>query len=449
MRYRLLLLVACFALACSGNTEIEEPPIPPVDDPTNPTEPSAKKSIQLWIDAHANFTRLSTKQNITMYLQKMQEIGFNEAYVDVKPGIGYALYDSDILPKLTQWGDEKVERDWDYLQFWIDEGEQYGIKIIASLSTLGFGYKTTKYQQGVVFDDERWNGKTQVALVDYDDGNGYLPANLEDIRNREGIDASFLNPVEPEVQTFVISIIEEIVTKYPKLKGICLDYCRWYNNGDGRYYGFEDATLKGLEAYSGVKVNSPNDIITKTGGTGTLFAQWTEFRSMTITNLITDIRTKVKSINPDIELHLWASAHWDSRYGIAQNWASKRYIPTGGQYTATYNKTGFADQLDVFSLGAYANAVWKSEVPPTDAWSVENFVTTYDKYIMGDCKVNGSIGSYSYGSRAGAVSDAVYLCLKFTDGLMVFELSHVIAGTQWDAIKEGIKRAIKPSDETQ
>jgi len=62
---------------------------------------------------------------------------------------------------------------------------------------------------------------------------------------------------------------------------------------------------------------------------------------------------------------------------------------------------------------------------------------------MGDCKVNGSIGSYSYGGRAEAISDAVYLCLKFTDGLMVFELGHVINGNQWDAIKKGIDRVIK------
>jgi hypothetical protein len=41
------------------------------------------------------------------------------------------------------------------------------------------------------------------------------------------------------------------------------------------------------------------------------------------------------------------------------------------------------------------------------------------------------------------ISDAVYLCLKNTDGLMVFELSHVINNNQWDAIKEGIGRVIK------
>ena len=439
MKYT-LLLVSFLTLACSGNDPVEEPPIPPVDI-EKPTVEKGEKAVQLWVDAHANFTRLSTKQNITMYLQKMKETGFNEAYVDVKPGIGYALYDSDILPKLTKWGSETVNRDWDYLQFWIDEGEKYDIKVIASISTLGFG--STTYKEGLVYDSNTWDGKTQMAMVNNN------PNNIEDIRNRSGIDAAFLNPALPEVQSFVISIVDEIVRKYPKLKGFCLDYCRWYNNGNltsegqgSRYYGFEPATLSAFETWSGVKLNNANDIITSGGSMGPQFGKWTEFRSMTITKLITDIRSKIKSINPDMELHLWASAHWASRYSVSQNWASKKYIPSGGQYTSTYHQTGFADQLDVFSLGAYADAVWKSEAPGSD-WSVENFVTTYDRYTMGDCKVNGSIGSYSYGGRASAISDAVYLCLKFTDGLMVFELGHVINGNQWDAIKKGIDRVIK------
>ena len=433
MKYKSLLLLACLTFACSGKVEEEEPPIPPVD-PDKPFVEKGEKSVQLWVDAHANFTRLATKEKITQYLEVMHNTGFNEAYVDVKPGIGYALYDSDILPKLTKWGNETVNRDWDYLQFWIDEAKKYDIKIIASISTLGFGSSNLK--EGLVYDSDRWDGKTQMAMVNNNANN------VEDIRNRTGVDAAFLNPVYPDVQEFVLSIIGEIAAKYPDLKGICLDYCRWYNNGDGRYYGFEPATISAFETWSGVKINSLNDIITATGGMGPQFARWTEFRSMTITNLVTNIKSKIKSINPGMELHFWASAHWSSRYSVSQNWASKKYIPSGGQYTATYNQTGFADQIDVFSLGAYADAVWKSEAPGSD-WSVENFVTTYDRYTMGDCKVCGSIGSYAYGGGVSAISDAVYLCLKFTDGLMVFELGHVINGNQWEAIKKGIDRVIK------
>ncbi|MDR0333235.1 MAG: family 10 glycosylhydrolase [Dysgonamonadaceae bacterium] len=433
MKNFLLLLLAILFSSASCSKQGSD------DDNNNPDIPIdierpevAKKPVQMWIDVEANFSRFATKANITAYLERMKETGFTEVYLDVKPGIGYALYSSDILPQLTIWGDEIVERDWDYLQYWIDETERLDMSVIASISTFGFGY--TRTREGLVYNDSRWDGKTQVALVNGD------PNNMEDIRDRVGVDAAFLNPADPEVQAFVMSVIEEIVTKYPKLKGFCFDYCRWYNNDDGRWYGFEDKTLSAFASYIGRSVNK-NDIITAGGGTGPLFAQWIEFRSMTITNFIINVRSRIKAINPDIEVHLWASAHWDSRYTVAQNWASKRFIPTGHMYTETYHNTGFADQLDVFSLGAYAEAVWIKDNPGSQ-WSVENFVTTYDNYTMGDCKVMGSIATYaqSYRTRPGDLSDAIFLCLTHTDGLMVFEISHVIHFNQWATIKEGIDR---------
>lgn len=430
------IVIAFSTMACSGGDKqpIDNKP----DIPTDVNKPSTptNKSIQLWIDAHANFSRFATKENIASYLKKIKETGFNEIYLDVKPGIGYALYNSDILPQLTQWGDEKVNRDWDYLGYFLDIADSLNIGVIADISTLGYGDPSIK--QGLVYDSNTWDGKTQMEMIKND------PNNIADIRNEtitsEGVnvDAAMLDPCLPEVQSFVISIIAEIVTKYPKLKGICLDYCRWY----GGNYGFGDTSISAFESYIGQKVTDKNDIITATGGVGPLYKEWVEFRSMTITNLITNIRAKVKAINPNMELHLWASADWNSRYSVGQNWASKRYVPSGYVYTDTYGKTGFADQLDVFSLGAYADAVWKSEAPGS-VWSVENFVTTYSNYIMDDCKVIGSIETYSYANRDAAISDAIYLCLKNTEGVMIFEISHVINNNQWATITDGISRGTK------
>ncbi|MDR0668388.1 MAG: family 10 glycosylhydrolase [Prevotellaceae bacterium] len=416
---------------CAGNNNDpnngKEPQIPIVPGTGEPVD----KPRQLWIDAHANLSRFNHKETITNYMERIKEAGFTEIYLDVKPGIGHALYDSDILPKLTRWGSVAVDRDWDYLGFFIEEAERLEIGVIASISTLGFGVTATR--EGPAYENARWEGKTQMEMIGND------PNTIVDMRDQSGVDAVMLNPCIPEVQTFVISIVEEIVTKYPKLKGVCLDYCRWY----GGNYGFGDATIAAFEAYSGEQVRNKNDIVTATGGIGPLYKKWIAFRTMTITNLVTNIRTAVKAIRPDVEFHLWASAHWKSRYSVGQNWASKNYAPTpSGVYTDTYRQTGFADQLDVFSLGAYAEYVWIAQNPGSD-WTVENFVTSYSQYTMGDCKVYGSMITSGYATDRTAISDAVYLCLKNTDGLMVFELSHVINHNQWDAIKEGIGRVIK------
>lgn len=428
MKYTFLFFL-CLFLSCKGSDNNPLPDDRPI--PVDPVLPGDKsdKPKGLWIDAHANFSRLATKEAVKSYLTKIKETGFNLIYLDVKPGIGYALYDSDILPKLEKWDNEQVPRDWDYLGYWLQEAESLNIDVIATVSTLGFGY--TKTKEGIIYDSDKWDGKTQMEMVNSD------PNNIVDMRDQLTVDAAMLNPCVPEVQQFVISIVGEIVQKYPKLKGVCLDYCRWYSGT----YGFSDASLAAFEASSGLTVKNKNEIITSTGGIGPLYKHWIEFRSMNVTSLVTNIQSKVRSIRPDMEFQLWASADWGSRYSCGQNWASNRYTPTpSAKYTDTYNKTGFAKQLDVFVLGAYADAVWKSE-NPNSVWSVENFVNTYDNFVMGDCKVYGSITSYQYDPKA--MSDAVYLCMKNTDGLMVFDLSHVINKNTWSAIKEGIERVEK------
>lgn len=433
-KYFLLISLFCLFCSCGSEGDDRTDNVNPPEIPLGPSDEGEKtnKPKGIWIDAHANFTRFEQKENVTRYLEKIKEVGLNLIYVDVKPGIGYAMYDSDILPQLTKWGDESINRDWDYLGFMLEEAERLGLDVIATISTTGFG--APRYREGVVYDSNKWDGMTQVEMPTPED-----PTNLVDMRDQVDVDAAMLNPCLPEVQQFILSIVEEIVTKYPKLKGLCLDYCRYY----GGNYGFSDATMEAFGKSIGENIEDRNRIITSTGGVGELYSKWIEFRSTAVTNLITNIRSRVKSINPDFELQLWASAHWTSRYSCGQNWASKQYKPEpSGIYTSTYNKTGFADQLEVFVLGAYAGDVWISDDPTTE-WTVENFVNTYDNYTKGDCKVYGSIPAYPPYENKAKLSDAVYLCMKRTDGLMVFELSHVLANGTWDAIKEGIERVEK------
>lgn len=433
--YLLLLLLWLFACCSSENGMAKDNNLPEI--PTDTDEPAVKSSKPkgIWVDAEANMSRLNTKEGIDYYAKKIKETGFTEVYVDVKPSIGYAMYNSNILPRLTKWGDNTMSIDWDYLAYWIEVGKRDGLDIVPTISTLSFG--DTRHKQGLVYDDKSWNDKMQMRMKNND---GSL--SLLDIRNDNDNQAhcALLNPVIPEVQSLVLKIVGEIATNYPDIKGICLDYCRWLDAN----YGMSDATINSLNADAGLHIDNRNDIITASGAPRRYYNQWIAFRSKVISNLVTNIRNRLKSIDASKKLYLWSSADWKTRYTVGQNWASSRYVPSGFPYASDYNKTGFADKLDVFLLGAYADAVWKKDALNSH-WSVENFVTTYNEFIKGDCKVYGSIGTYenNYVTNPQLVSDGVYLCLKNTDGLMVFDLVHVINNNQWEEIKDGINRAEK------
>lgn len=87
-----------------------------------------EKPKYLWFDAEANFERFSSKDSISYYLEKAKDVGFNQVVVDVKPIYGEVLYKSKILPPLTTVHNKVIERDWDYLQYFIDEAHRLGLK---------------------------------------------------------------------------------------------------------------------------------------------------------------------------------------------------------------------------------------------------------------------------------------------------------------------------------
>lgn len=423
--------------ACSDDDAIDygalapEPPTPDIVP-----EPPTIKPKAMWIDAHANFSKLSTKAGIDAELKKIKDYGMNMIYLDVKPGNGYALYKSDILPACNIIGNETVTRDYDdYLGYFLEKCEELEIDVVASIVATGFGYHGNGVQQGFIYDNlDKWYDKCQVRS---DNNDPNLLVNIADDPIQPIV---MLSPRSQEVQDLVVNVVSELVTKYPKLKGISLDYLRYCNNDNG-WYGMGDVDLNGYVEYWGESKPIPTEIVTETGGIGPKFAKWIEYRSATVTELLGRIRAAVKAINPECEVHLWASAQWSSRYAIGQNWASKNYIPSGAQYTPTYNKTGFADLLDVFVTGAYSEKVWKSEDPSTE-WTVENFVTSWDKYIMGDCKCYGSIAAYALDEQKN--NDATYLCLRHTNGFMTFELSHVNNRNLWISTQKGINRYENP-----
>lgn len=438
MKYNLLknmfrcavLAMSLAVVSCSSSDPKDEPDAP---EPPKPGENKTEVVIKpkaMWIDCHANFIKLSTKANIDAELKKIKTYGMNTIYLDVKAGNGYALYKSDILPYCNTFGDLTVTRDYDdYLGYFLEKCEEYDIDVIGSLVVLGWGLQ--KYGQGYVYDHlDDWKDKGQVRCK------------KEDVNQTasiyEDLDQPFvmLDPIYPEVQQLILNTITELITKYPKLKGISLDYLRYNNENDG-YYCMSDDNLKGYAAYWGEPVPVRTDFITATGGVGTKFAKWNEYKAMQVTNLMEKIHSTVKALRPDCEIHLWASSHWESRYSVGQNWASKRYKPSGFMYTDTYNKTGFAEYLDVFVTGAYCTTVWKKDDPLT-VWTVENFVTNWNDYIMGDCKCYGSLSVYSL--TPSELADATYLCLKHTDGYMAFELSHTNNGNKWGGIANGILR---------
>ena len=409
------------SISMTGGTKVEIPTGEIAKIEFTPRSEPKGKLKAMWIDVEANFERLTTRAAIDEELNKIKSHG-------------YAMYRSDFLPYCDVFGDKSVTRDYDdYLGYFLERCEAIGLDVVASMGATCWGVQTRNgVRQGLIFDQwDKWGDKVQVRS---DENNPDLIVPITDDLSQP---LALLDPVFPEVQELILKTVGEIVTKYPKLKGICLDYLR-YNNNEGGWYGMGEANLKGYAEYWNEPAPHHLDVVTAEGGVGDCFTKWIEYRSALITELLGKIRQTVKSIRPECELQLWASAEWTSRYSVGQNWASKNYKPWGFAYTDTYSRTGFADLLDVFITGAYTENVWIEDAPAGSAWSVENFCKTTPDYLMGDCRCYGSIATYAL--TPSQMTDATYLCLKHTEGYINFELSHTNYGNKWDATAEGIDK---------
>ncbi len=386
-----------------------------------------EKPKYLWYDAEANFERFSNKDTLRYYLDKTKETGFNHIVVDVRPIYGQVLYNKtkSMMPLTTVRG-KTIKRKWDYLHFIIKEARKRKLKVIVSTTLFPAGNPVTR--EGLVYQDSSWASKTTLE---------WTPDGFKDIKDDKTKVAAFLNPSLPEVQEYALTFIKEIVSNY-NIDGYALDYCRYPDVQSD----FSETSRKQFESYIGEKVpHFPQDIFQWKGREridGPYARKWFEFRSKVIHDFIERARTVIKTAKPKALVELWSPSWYGGLYENGQNWASASYDPSAEYFWADkdYHKTGFAGLLDVFLLGTYLNVVYGTDNPE----SIEYGIQRAKRLTKGDCTLFGTIiGTMDRRS----LPDAVKVCLEQTDGLMVFDIVHIIEQNTWGELKKGIEEAGK------
>ncbi len=430
-RFLIILLSVCvlFSSCDKNKAPVVEPDVPvtPVDpkpDPDPEPTPKVEKDRSLWVSATVNWSRLRTKGDIKTWVKKIKNYGFNEIILEVKLMEGGVLYESQILPMRTEYNG--ITRNYDYLQYFIDQCRANDIKIGAAMTvfpTYGLG-ETAKYK------DSDFEGRYCQEILS--------SAGVTDIRDNstDGI-FPFLNPADPFVRQFVMEVVEEIVSKYD-IDSFTLDYCRYQNY----HSDFSETTHQAFQKDMGVIIsNWPDDIFRIDGEGkeyfGEHYKEFIEWRTSVITSYVEEIGQRIKAIKPDVKFEYWAASWWPL-WSTGQNWISDKKNITGSYWwaTADYYKTGFAKYLDVFQNGAYMSKLF----PEYDSSSVAGQLNNGKNYIKGDCQM---YGSYSVSGINFDPGEAAHWCLKNTDGVMVFELCHIENNGYWSSIKKGFDAAIE------
>lgn len=417
----------------------------PLDQDAKEAQP-AKRAI-MWIDGEANFSRFSHKDSIDFYLQKVHDLGFTDVAVDVRPITGEVLFDTPNAPKMRDWHGYK-RADFDYLGHFITVAHRLGIKVQATLNCFVAGHNF--FDRGQTYTDHpEW--ATTV----------YTPEGMKSIMEQKQKYSAMVNPIDTSFRKHIKAVLTDLVKAYPELDGIILDRVRY----DGIEADFSDLSRSAFEQWQGKKIkNWPTDIFTWKKGNdkkwhverGPLFNKWIEWRSQVIHDAMADLRSTVKAAKPDISFGTYTGAWYPSYYEVGVNFASNTYDPSADYdwATPTYKRTGYMELLDLYTTGNYYTDITIAEGErnnkgvknETDSetqrgtwYSVEGSCKHLRTILGGHAVYGGLLVDQLYGEPT-KLSKAIEMNIKLSDGLMVFDICHLIARPElWKEVEKGMR----------
>lgn len=415
------------------------------------TEKSAidLKTKLMWFDAEANFERFSYPDSIDFYLEKIKKIGFTDAVVDIRPITGEVLYTSKFAPRMKEWGGY-TRTDFDYLGRFITKAHELGLKVHASLNVFVGGHNFFDRGQTYTTNPE-W------ASMVYTPDRGIVS-----IMNLKEKYSAMINPINPDFQEHILNVLKEVTAKYPKLDGIILDRVRY----DGIMGDFSELSKQKLEEYLGETVeNFPTDIYEWQADEsgkfdyvpGKHFKKWLEWRAKNIYDFMSLAGQTVKEVNPNISFGTYTGAWYPSYFEVGVNWASNQYDVSQDFDWATpeYKNFGYAEVLDLFTVGNYYTDVTIEEyqknnnivINETDSkgargiwYCVEGSCKKIRGIMNGRPFLGGILVDQFYENRP-QLSRTIAMNLQASDGLMVFDIVHIIHKNLWKEVEDGFRMA--------
>ena len=406
----------------------------------------------LWVDAGANLDRTNSREDIAKLLEQCKETGIKTIMMDVKPGSGLVIYKSKIAPRLLQWKGKSYNPDFDRLQVFVEEGHKRGLNIVAAFFVFSEGHQIFKV--GPVYDTHpEW---ASVLLTH----KGLVP--IIQVPNK----TAKVNPVNPEVKRYELSLMEEVVKNY-NVDGILLDGCRF----DGHYTDFSDISHREFEKYLFEQTGKrqriqkwPNEVMSFDPKTsklvkGALYNDWILFRAKVIYDFVAKTRKTMKAINPKILVTTYGGAWYPSYSEVGVNWASKTFVPPADWAPKGYEKYGYAELLDFYCSGCYNFDVTKEEAiqrlnvkseerqeagmskNPSWWYSVEGFSEITKTVLKNACPGYGTLYVYDYRNNPRQFVRAMDMAKRKTDGLALFDLSQVDGYDYWKWIKLALSKS--------
>lgn len=268
----------------------------------------------IWITVFSEKRVLYSKEAIIDLIELCKKTGINEIYLQLYRS-GQVYYDSKISNR-TKYDEILKIAGIDTIDFLLKKSQESGIKVFAWVNVLSLAQNKkadviTKFGTSVLTKDQYL--RTSIRSEGVNESDKYY---LRD-------DQIFLEPGDPRVAEYVISIIDEIIDRYPLLSGIHLDYIRYPYSvpciPDSRFikygltYGYGENNIELFRKATGI---SPLGTMDNDDS-----LRWDNWKRERITSLVEGISKSVKTKSPNLLVSCAVVPSSERAYACAfQDW---------------------------------------------------------------------------------------------------------------------------------
>lgn len=252
----------------------------PLDRPLSQPEVRA-----MWLD-RGTIVQAGSRRGLEQLFDRLAAAGINTVFFETV-NAGYPIFPSQVAP-----AQNPLTRGWDPLAEAVDLAHARGMELHAWVWTFATGNQA---HNRILNQSASYPGPVLTAHPDwanYDNRGSMIPP---------GQQKPFLDPANPEVRRYLLSLYEEIVTRYP-VDGLQLDYIRYPFQDPrpgGHTYGYGRAARQQFLAQTGV---DPVTLSPANPDQRQLWQAWTEFRIEQVSSFVAETSELLHRINPDLIL---------------------------------------------------------------------------------------------------------------------------------------------------
>lgn len=273
-------------------------------------------SLGVWVSIFSKEKVLYSKDEALNLIDTCKKSGVNQIYLQIYQS-GNAYYDSSFLPRAKYTDMLKASQGQDMIDFLLKKAQENNIKVFAWINILSIGNNDKadiidKFGREVLTRDQY--GRISGRSSPNDSDKYYLREEL-----------LFLEPGDQRVAKYLISVVEEVIERYPLFSGVHLDYIRYpmtvpfipgsrFTN-QGLSYGYG---VKNVERFSDwIKLSPVNGLKSIKD-----YLAWDDWRRNQITSLVRRISKKLKEKSPDLLISCAVVPSAERAYSsMFQDWA--------------------------------------------------------------------------------------------------------------------------------